>query len=56
MNSKTLDDVPIYELKIKNKMLQEYKNKLATLENNGVQPSTEQGTMEIKLSEWKEKS
>ena len=51
MNSKTLDDVPIYELKIKNKMLQEYKNKLATLENNGVQPSTEQGTIEIKLSE-----
>ena len=28
INLKTLDNVPIYELKSKNKMLQEYKNKL----------------------------
>ena len=51
INSKTLDDVPIYELKLKNKMLQEYKNKLAILENNGVPPKVEEGTTEIKENE-----
>ena len=51
MNSKTLDDVPIYELKLKNKMLQEYKNKLAILENNGVPSKVEEGTTGIKENE-----
>ena len=51
MNSKTLDDVPIYELKLKNKMLQEYKDKLAVLENNGVPPKVEEGATEIKENE-----
>lgn len=42
INLKTLDNVPIYELKSKNKMLQEYKNKLAILENNGVPPENKE--------------
>ena len=32
LNSKTLDDVPYYELREKNKLLQEYKDKLSILE------------------------
>ena len=42
MNSKTLDEVPYYELKSKNKELQELKNKLAVLENNGKPPKKEE--------------
>ena len=42
MNSKTLDEVPYYELKSKNKELQELKNKLAVLENNGIPPKKEE--------------
>ena len=38
LNLKTSDNVPYYEFKYKSKMLQEYKNKLAILENNGVPP------------------
>ena len=42
MNLKTLDEVPYYELRLKNKDLQEYKKQLATLENNGIPPSSEE--------------
>ena len=42
MNYKTLDEVPIYELKLKNKRLKELKYKLATLENKGVPPKEPQ--------------
>ena len=38
MNSKTLDDVPYYELKLKNKELQELKNKLINLDKNTISP------------------
>ena len=41
LNLKTLDDVPYYELKYKNKMLQEYKNELAIIENNGIPAKVE---------------
>ena len=42
MNSKTLDDVPYFQLKMKNKMLQELKHKLATLENKEIPPQNEE--------------
>ena len=46
LNLKTLDNVPYYELKAKNKVLQEYKDKLSKLENNGVQLYTKETTKE----------
>ena len=42
MNSKTLDDVPYFQLKMKNKRLQELKHKLATLENKEIPPQNEE--------------
>jgi len=42
LNLKTSDNVPYYEFKYKSKMLQEYKNKLAILENNGVPPENKE--------------
>ena len=42
MNHKTLDEVPIYKLKLKNKRLKELKYKLATIENKGVPPKEPQ--------------
>ena len=36
INKKTSDDIPYYELKNKDKILKEYKYKLATIENNGI--------------------
>jgi len=42
INLRTLDDVPYYELRLKNKDLQEYKKQLATLNNNGIPPSIEE--------------
>ena len=44
INAKTLDGVPFYELKLKNKSLQEYKKQLANLENKGIPPKTEEPT------------
>ena len=44
INTKNLDDVPLYELKFKNKLLQEYKKQLASLENKGVPPKEEENT------------
>jgi len=51
---KTLDNVPYYELKHKNKMLQEFKSKLAILENNGVPPENKEEKKEEKKEENKE--
>ena len=42
LNLKTSDNVPYYEFKYKSKMLQEYKSKLAILENNGVPPENKE--------------
>ena len=39
---KTSDDIPYYELKNKDTILKEYKNKLATIENNGIPPKKEE--------------
>ena len=49
LNLKTLDDVPYYELKYKNNLLQKYKNEMAIIENNGVPPKVE----EVKTGEKK---
>jgi hypothetical protein len=46
LNLKTLDNVPYYELKAKNKLLQEYKDKLSKLEKNGVQLYTKENPKE----------
>ena len=48
LNIKTLDGVPIYELKEKYKLLQEYKNELAKMENN---PQKEEEPQEEKETE-----
>ena len=46
INLRTLDEVPYYELRLKNNDLQEYKKQLATLENNGIPPKAEEETKE----------
>ena len=50
INLKTSDEIPYYEMRKKNKMLNEYKYQLATIENNGIPPKIE----EIKKAENKE--
>ena len=57
MNSKTLDEVPIYQLKLKNQRLKELKNKLSTLENKGVppkEPQNEENKQESKNAQTNE--
>ena len=52
---KTSDEIPYYEFKNKNKIFQELKKKLATIENNGIPPNTEEETKEEIIEEKKEK-
>ena len=54
INKKTSDGIPYYELKNKNKLYNEYKYKLATIENNGIPPKKEEDKVELPKEEKKE--
>ena len=54
INQKTSDGIFYYELKNKNKTLQELKYKLATIENNGIPPKIEEEKKEEIKEEKKE--
>ena len=54
INLKTSDGIFYYELKNKNKKLQELKYKLATIENNGIPPKIEEEKKEEKKEEKEE--
>ena len=54
INKKTSDGIPYYELKNKNQLYNEYKYKLATIENNGIPPKKEEDKVEIPKEEKKE--
>ena len=54
INKKTSDGIPYYELKNKNKLYNDYKYKLATIENNGTPPKKEEEKVELPKEEKKD--
>jgi hypothetical protein len=54
LSLKTSDNIPYYEFKFKNKMLQDYKSKLAIIENNGVPPENKEEKKEEPQKESKD--
>ena len=54
INKKTSDGIPYYELKNKNKLYNDYKYKLATIENNGIPPKKEEEKVESLKEEQKD--